>query len=242
MTRRVVVAHEADAIRNAALRALREAGLEAVGVADGESARVLAVSPPHPAAMVLDVGLPGVLGYEICEEIQERKIPTRVVLVASVYSRTAYKRAPTTLYGADDYVEQHHVPNQLVPKLLRLLPDASGVHLPRALPPSEGEEEARRIQEAGEGRLAFQYQTQAEAFERAQRLARIIVADILLYNGSSAQGGIDEDHLDRRLSEDLDAGRALFSLRVPREIASMEDFIGQAVAELGARRRGEGSL
>ncbi len=44
-----------------------------------------------------------------------------MVLVASVYNRTGYKRRPTSLYGADDYVEQHHIPDALVGKLERLI-------------------------------------------------------------------------------------------------------------------------
>ena len=52
--------------------------------------------------------------------MRRRAPTTRVVLVASIYNRTGYKRRPTSLYGADDYVEQHHIPDALVGKLERL--------------------------------------------------------------------------------------------------------------------------
>ena len=44
-----------------------------------------------------------------------------VVLVASVYRPTGYKRRPTRLYGADDYIEIHHLGDALSVKLRRLL-------------------------------------------------------------------------------------------------------------------------
>ena len=49
---RNIVAHESDAIREAALRVVRELGHEAIGVADGDSARALLFSTPAPAALV----------------------------------------------------------------------------------------------------------------------------------------------------------------------------------------------
>ena len=49
-----------------------------------------------------------------------------VILIASVFNKTAYKRTPHSLYGADDYVEQHHIPDMLPVKLARL------IGLPRA--------------------------------------------------------------------------------------------------------------
>lgn len=241
MSDRVIVAHETEAIREAALRVVREAGYEGVGVADGESARALVTSPPHPAAIVVDVGLPRVMGYELCEEIRRRALPVRVVLVASVYSKTAYKRRPTTLYGADDYVEQHHIPDQLALKLARLVPaprppPPRDVHDPFALTPAE-RAEVETIRRQGEGRLAFSYGSREEALERARRLARLVVADALLYNGESVERGLFEGDLERRLERDLEACRELLALRVPAEIAAGHDFIGAALAEFVASRR-----
>ncbi len=237
---RVLVAHETDTIRDAALRVVREAGYEAVGVAEGESARTLLFAEPYPAALVVDVGLPKRLGYELVEDIRERGLPTRVVLVASVYSKTAYKRRPTSLYGADDYVEQHHIFDQLPAKLARLLPAPRpvpdrDVHGP--LTPDERAEHDR-VKSAGEGRLAFRYATRAEGIERARRLARLIVADLVLYNGAAVEEGLAAGDLPRRIAGDLAAGRELFALRVPAELVDEEDYIGAALDEF-VRARGE---
>src|SRR5690606_33684975 len=76
------------------------------------------------SAMVLDVALPGTLAcYELIQ-LAKTGLPqpiSAVVLVASVFRRTSYKRRPTSLYGADDYVELHRLGDQLPGKLWYLL-------------------------------------------------------------------------------------------------------------------------
>ncbi len=241
---RVIVAHEADDIRDAALRVIRELGLEGVGVADGESARALVLSSPPPAALVVDVGLPRVLAYQLVDEVRAAGAAIGVILVASVYSRTAYKRRPASLHGADDYVEQHHLPDQLGEKLLRLLPAGTvgpaGVASARqaARTPVHGQqnghppahrEESERIRKAGEGRLAFRYVTPDEAIARARKLAEVVVADLLLYAGAGVDHARTREELERLLGADLAAGRELLALRVPAEIAAAHDYVGAAL-------------
>jgi len=244
MTLRVLVAHETDTIRDAALRVVRDAGYEAVGVAEGESARTLLFAKPYPVALVVDVGLPKRLGYELVEDIRERGLPTRVVLVASVYSKTAYKRRPTSLYGADDYVEQHHIFDQLAPKLAKLITSPGAPHAPEPrdvhgpLTPAE-RAEADRVKSAGERRLAFRFASREDGIERARRLARLIVADVVLYNGAAVEDGLTNGDLATRIAPDLAAGRELFALRVPPELVDEEDYIGAALDEF-VRTREQG--
>src|SRR5205807_6370680 len=118
-------------------------------VAEGRQAS--AALARKPSALVLDVALPDVHAFELVEEAHNKAPEIRVVLVASVYNRTGYKRRPTSLYGADDYVEQHHIPDSLLVKLERLIGPA-----PRHvdLPPAHIETpEAKQIRDAGEQRL-----------------------------------------------------------------------------------------
>lgn len=237
------MAHEAAPIREAALRVLGEAGFEGVGVAEGESARTLLLAPPHPVALVVDVGLPGILGYELCDEVRRHALPIKVVFIASVYSRTAYKRRPTSLYGADDYVEQHHVVDQLVPKLARLLKEAPppaprDVHDPFRLTPEE-RAEVERIRAAGEGRLALEARGAEEARAQARRLARLLVADVALYNGAAVEAGLSAGELRLRLERDLAAARELFARAVPPDLASAAEFIDEAFERFLASRQGK---
>ncbi len=238
---RVVVAHSEAAIRDTATAVARRAGYEVVGVTDGESARALLQSQPSPVALVVDVALPDVLGYELCDEVAAAGLETKVILVASVYSRTAYKRRPTNLYGASDYVEQHHIVDQLGDKLGRAIAVASPQPVRRRQMSETGEYKAHAIREAGEGRLAFRYDNHADAIERAKGLARLLVADMALYCGEvigawRADGGRGD--YPATLAADIDEARRLYLMRVPREIADEHDYFTAAVDEFlrGTRR------
>jgi CheY-like chemotaxis protein len=236
----VVVAHESDTIREAIRRLCADAGYAVHAVGEGKAA--LAALERRPAALVLDVALPTVHAYEIVEEVKRRAPDTRIVLVASIYNRTGYKRRPTSLYGADDYVEQHHIPDALLVKLERLIgPAPRAVELP---PPHVLTPEGAEIRDAGEQRFSALPQEQRaptpQMIERAERLARLIVADIALYNGDALDAADHHGHeleLEARLRMDLEEGRLLFDLRVPAEVRRVRDFIAEALAEIRHQRR-----
>jgi DNA-binding response OmpR family regulator len=234
---RIVVAHESDAIRDAALKVVRERGWQAVGVADGDSVRALLFTSPAPAALVLDVGLSQVAPFELVDEVRRAGSEVAVILIASVYSRTAYKRRPKSLHGADDYIEQHHLPDQLGPKLEHLL----GRRGPSAPHPAAAAADARladAIRRAGEGRLAFRYTTQGEAVARAHKLAEVVVADLLLYSSAEIDTASSRERVEEILGRDLQSCREFLALRIPAEIAGIEDFVGQALDRYVAARRG----
>jgi CheY-like chemotaxis protein len=240
----IVVAHESEPIREAIRRLCLDAGYAVHAVGEGQAA--LAALAQRPAALVLDVALPEVHAYEVVEEAKRRAPDTRIVLVASIYNRTGYKRRPTSLYGADDYVEQHHIPDALLVKLERLIgPAPRAVELPSAhvLTP-----EGVRIRDAGEQRLSPLPPSAPAAalpqkmIERAERLARLIVADIALYNGDALDAADHHGHeqeLEARLRMDLEEGRLLFDLRVPADVRRTRDFIAEALAEIRRQRRAE---
>lgn len=239
----IVVAHESEGIREAIRRLCADAGYAVHAVGEGQAA--LAALARRPAALVLDVALPNVHAYEVVEEAKRRAPETRVVLVASIYNRTGYKRRPTSLYGADDYVEQHHIPDALLVKLERLIgPAPKAVELPpaHALTP-----EGVQIRDAAEERLQAvaaqpSHTVTPRMVERAERLARLIVADIALYNGDALDAADHHGHeaeLEARLRLDLEEGRLLFDLRVPAEVRRTRDFIAEALAEIRKQRRAE---
>jgi CheY-like chemotaxis protein len=228
----VLVAHESAELRRAARRILEDAGYAVVEAADGNEALALAADR-DPVVIVLDVALPGVLGYAVVEELRRRKAAAKIILVASVYSRTGYKRRPTSLYGADDYVEQHHVADQLLLKIAQLAP---GGVAPRIGPPDPVE--TAEIRRAGEGRLRIRASTREEGTEGARRVARLIISDIALYNGAAFEEGMRAGDLALRIRDDLAEARLLFDLRVPEEIRRECDFIAQALEEFVRERQG----
>ncbi len=237
---RILIAHEEEAVRDAAMHAVQSAGYEGVAVADGDSALALLVSRPTPAALVVDVGLRGMAGYELCDEIAQRELPTKVVLIASVYSKTAYKRRPTSLYGADDYVEQHHVVDILAPKLAKLVPPpmqirARSVHDAATLTPEELRE-SERLRDHGDERFTRD-DGHANAVARARELARLVISDLVLYSGRDvesllAQGGaLESRRIPERLFSDLDEARRLFNMGVAKDVAGQRDFVLEALME-----------
>ena len=108
----VLVAHDSDVVRYMVSGILTDAGFRVEMAADGDEALKRATEN-KPQGMVLDVGLPGIYGFELCERLKGDPATqaTKIVLLSSVYDKRRYKRTPTNLYGADDYIEKHHIPD-----------------------------------------------------------------------------------------------------------------------------------
>jgi CheY-like chemotaxis protein len=227
---RVVVAHDEPEIREPALQVARGLGLEAVGVADGKSALAL-LDWACPDILLADVGLPDHLGFELVEEVKRLRLPTRVILIASVYSRTAYKRRPTSLYGAFDYIEQHHIVDQLAGKLWHAL-EGGGEARARDAGEMTLMRERGQIASAGTRRLRYDRGTGSPAAS-AERLARLLVADVLLYGGDQTarwiEAGADLAAVPGQLAADLEEARRLFDAEVPEPVRSAADYIEVAL-------------
>ncbi len=118
----VMIAHDSQAVREMIRALLLEAGFEVETAADGVEALKKA-SEIKPQAMILDVGLPGIYGFELCERLKgdEQTSAVKIILLTSAYDVGRYKREPSDLYGADDYIEKHHISDFLVLKIRKLL-------------------------------------------------------------------------------------------------------------------------
>ena len=119
---RVLIAHDSEVVRTMVSDLLIDAGFGVDTAGDGvEALRMITESKPQ--GMVLDVGLPGIYGFELCERLKNNPATKsiKIVLLSSVYDKKRYKRTPTNLYGADDYIEKHHIPDFLVNKLRKLI-------------------------------------------------------------------------------------------------------------------------
>lgn len=118
----VLIAHDSQSIREMIRALLIESGFRVETAADGVEVLKKA-SDIKPDAMLLDVGLPGIYGFELCErlkgDVQTRAI--KIILLTSSYDSARYKREPVDLYGADDYIDKHQISDQLTSKLRKLL-------------------------------------------------------------------------------------------------------------------------
>ena len=121
---KVLVAMDGDAAVKIINDVLTENGFEIINAPDGRTVLSL-IEAERPAVAILDVGLPHIFGFEISEIIRnsEKLKDTIVILVASIYDKTRYKREPISLFGADDYIEKHHIRDSLITKINGLLED-----------------------------------------------------------------------------------------------------------------------
>ncbi len=121
----VLVAHDSDMIRHMVSDVLTNTGFQVETASNGVEALKKATDL-RPKGLVLDVGLPGVYGFELCERLKENPVTReiKIVLLSSVYDMRRYKRTPVSLYGADDYIEKHHIPDYLPAKLRKLISSA----------------------------------------------------------------------------------------------------------------------
>lgn len=226
---RVLFAHGHPIIGVAVSRVLFAHGfsVEQVGHADQVYA---ALVEGQFDALVVDVALPGAPGFELTGPAREAGVQV-VILVASVFRRTSYKRRPLRLYGADDYVEIHHLGDHL-PQRLR---DHLGLGVSE-LPAETLREVVELLHASGDERLGE---------ETPESLAGLIVADLLLYNGDRMAEAESFEQAHSAVAGDLEHARALFA-QVRPELARSEadarpDLIDIAfrklVASLDSRAR-----
>jgi predicted Zn finger-like uncharacterized protein len=135
---KVVIANESVAFCEAVQKVLAAEPFEIFVCNDGKVA-LDTVERVRPNVLLLDVALPTMFGFEVCERVRQNPAlaGVKIVLIASIYDKTRYKRSPNSLYGADDYIEKHHIPDSLVPMIYRL---ASGeASVPQVATPSASE-------------------------------------------------------------------------------------------------------
>jgi DNA-binding response OmpR family regulator len=179
---RVVIGHAVPSASRAIATTLREAGFAPVCVASGaEVLQACDRALPAPAeAVVLDVGIGGVLAFEIIEQLRAhpdtKGVP--VVLLASVFEKTRYKRRPNRLYGADGYLELHHVPDRL-PMMLNALRDE------REVPETWMQAPSDRAHAA-----PLRTGTPVAGEEQRRTIARRILSDLALYHGDELGRGV----------------------------------------------------
>ena len=239
----VLIAHNDESLCATIKEVLDKADISSQISHDGPSALTLMKAKP-PQVAIVDVALPGLYAFEVVEKI--RSVPglenVKIILLSSVYNKMAYKRTPASLYGADAYIEKHHIPNDLVAYVHRLVTDAAPADT--SLPPELEEEQV-----AGEAPSPAEEQevreftdevntkilqaendetsacASAEVPEKAHRLARNIVADIALYNQEKVEEGGQSGNFFELLSPEIAEGRRLFQERFPELVTNGKDLL-----------------
>jgi two-component system, OmpR family, response regulator MprA len=115
---RILVVDDDRAVREALRRALTLAGYEAPVAQDGEAA-IEQVVQEVPDAVVLDVGLPGIDGLEVCRRV--RHLGNRVPILILTARDAVADRIDGLDVGADDYMVKPFDVDELKARLRALL-------------------------------------------------------------------------------------------------------------------------
>lgn len=218
----VVIGHESERVVQQIGIVLAAAGMMPVHAK--ETARLVDLAKARQAkGAVLDVALDGALAFQLIDKLRNTAelARTKVVLIASVFNKTAYKRRPSSLYGADDYVEQHHIPDHLPQRLCALLKLPPPVLIRRETGSIAREAEFQSL--GGE--------------ERLRALAHSIVADIALYYQGDMQHAA-RGEASPGLEGALDEGRRLLAEMIDARSYAGRDPILDAFRALLAELRG----
>jgi predicted Zn finger-like uncharacterized protein len=262
----VLVADPDVAAGKALAGALAAAGVEPILVHDGVEA-VLTIQRTLPALVVLEASLPKMFGFQVCELMKrnEQLRSIAVVLVGAIHHRERYRRQAAETYGADAYVERPELPDALLSMLRRIgliegepprrepapprvaaperrpAPEPPRVAVPErrpapeppaAAPPAPAPRPA-----TPPARAAGPEPELAADVARAERLARIIVSDIVLYNPERFEAAIRSGNVVEAMAAEMEEGRAHFRERVAERVRERKDFLGEELVRV-ARLRG----
>jgi len=245
---RVLVAHSDSMLCGAVGEVLEPAGIHYEICHDGHSA-LSAMEGCPPDVLLVDVALPGLYVFEILEIIRKRPDLSHVrsILLSSVYNRTAYKRRPTSLYGADDYIEKHHLPTDLISKIYSLterqpVPAATNEEIGKSFAGFSEEQPNHDFVDRVNDQLLKAEQGEIDGSNaltpqgRAERLARIIVADISLYSQEKLDQGIVDGNCLQVMQPELDEARRIFDKLAAPEMAKRHEFLDNAFQDFMTRR------
>jgi two-component system response regulator MprA len=115
---RVLVVDDDRAVREALRRALTLGGYEVQVAEDGEQA-LESVVRSLPEAVVLDIGLPGIDGLELCRQV--RRLGNRIPILMLTARDAVPDRVDGLDVGADDYMVKPFDVDELKARLRALL-------------------------------------------------------------------------------------------------------------------------
>ena len=122
----VLVVDDSPTIRKIVEVTLRRERIKVLGVADGLSA-LAAVADKQPMLVLLDITLPGMDGYQICQVLKQRPNSKNIPVVMLSGRDGFFDRMRGRLVGSTQYVTKPFDPAALVKAVTKHLPDSRGV-------------------------------------------------------------------------------------------------------------------
>lgn len=125
--RKLLLADDSITIQKVVNLTFADEGIEVISVGDGDSA-MEKIHQSAPDLILVDVNMPGLSGYQICEQIKQNAATSRIPVILLVGSFEPFDEAEAYRVGADDYLTKPFQSiRQLVSKVSDLLEAANGV-------------------------------------------------------------------------------------------------------------------
>ena len=116
----ILVVDDDDGFRSFVAILLENVGYRTEQVESGSRVLTAALADT-PAAVVLDVHLPGLSGYEICRQLRDEYGDAVPIIFVSGERTEALDRAAGLLVGADDFMVKPVDPGELIARVRRLV-------------------------------------------------------------------------------------------------------------------------
>ncbi len=206
---RVLIIEDDDVIAQGMSRHLHAAGIDAVGVANGETG-LARLRYERPDVCVLDLMLPGVDGWKVIEQARGEGIGTPIVVVSA--RGTEHDRVHALEIGADDYLVKPFSMKELVARV-----GAAARRGTRAQDPRRGEEivieelrlDPKNVQAYVDGKSADLTPTEFRlVYALALEAGRVLTRDELLQRVWGRRASHRDRTVDvfvRKLREKIDA-------------------------------------
>lgn len=240
--RKILVAHSNPETLKTIVSLLSGHGYDIITAADGIDVMVKALKG-HPFLSIVEVALPKIYGFEICKRLKTREETKgmKFILLPSIYDKSKYRREPVSLYGADDYIEDHDLSTQLLEKIDRLSEARGGEEkTEKPSPPVAAPPEIMKPEFKGETTQKEPVPTSAasdEKIEKAKRLARTIINDIYLYNSAKLDESVRNNSFYDVFAPELKEGKKLYDHRILPEVRLIADFYKEAIENFISSRK-----
>jgi DNA-binding response OmpR family regulator len=113
----ILLAEDDEPLAELVQEVLLAGGYDVVVVHDGLDA----LQADEPVAAILDVNLPGVSGYQVCDAFRRAYGPALPILFISGERTEAFDRVAGLLVGADDYLVKPFEPGELLARTTALV-------------------------------------------------------------------------------------------------------------------------
>jgi len=215
---------DADAERAKQIAAsLSESGVRVSVVHDGVEALLKILRVP-PSVAIFDETLPRISGSALCDVLQRDPVLSQIHVVLGV-AEEGVAAAATGDAEPDSIVSWDDLGGWLAKRL------------EETEPKSEGEGGDSRTDPASLGDSTDESHDLEEERVNAERLARIIVSDIVLYDPERFDQAVRVGRLMEALAAELREGRAFLERRIDSRVLGERDFLADELARVIRARR-----